>query len=124
MLYIGIDVAKSKHDCCIIDSDSVVITHSLRIPNSRVGFETLYNTIVSALIGLDISNVKIGLEATGHYSTNITNFLYSKGFSVVILNSLVTNAFRKSGTLRKTKTDKCDTKIITTMLFSGYKKSS
>jgi len=29
MIYIGIDVAKSKHDCCIIDSSGSVITDSL-----------------------------------------------------------------------------------------------
>ncbi len=123
MLFIGIDVAKSKHDCCIIDSDGVIITDSLRISNSKEGFETLYHTIITALNGFDVSNAKIGLESTGHYSTNITNFLYSKGFSIVILNPLVTNAFRKASTLRKTKTDKCDAKVIATMLFSDESKS-
>ena len=123
MLFIGIDVAKSKHDCCIIDSDSVVITDSLRISNTKEGFDTLYNAIVSALDSNDFSKVKIGLESTGHYSTNITNYLYSKGFSITVLNPLVTNAFRKAGTLRKTKTDKCDAKVIATMLFSDESKS-
>ena len=28
MLFVGIDVAKNKHDCCIIDSDSVVYNDS------------------------------------------------------------------------------------------------
>lgn len=123
MLFIGIDVAKSKHNCCIIDSDGVIITNSLRIPNSKEGFDTLYNTIISALGSSDTSNAKIGLESTGHYSTNITNFLYSKGFNLVVLNPLITNAFRKAGTLRKTKTDKCDAKVIATMLFSDESKS-
>ena len=123
MLFIGIDVAKSKHDCCIIDSDGVVITDSLRISNTKEGFDTLYNAIVSALDSNDFSKVKIGLESTGHYSTNITNYLYSKGFSITVLNPLVTNAFRKAGTLRKTKTDKCDAKVIATMLFSDESKS-
>lgn len=123
MLFIGIDVAKSKHDCCIIDSEGTVVTNSLSISNSIDGFEILYSTIVSALGSSDISNAKIGLESTGHYSINITNFLYSKGFNVVVLNPLVTNAFRKAGTLRKTKTDKCDAKVIATMLFSDEFKS-
>ena len=123
MLFVGIDVAKSKHDCCIMDSDGVIITDSLRISNSKEGFQILYNTILSSLGSNDLSNIKIGLESTGHYSTNITNFLYSKGFNVVILNPLVTNAFRKAGTLRKTKTDKCDAKVIATMLFSDESKS-
>lgn len=123
MLFVGIDVAKSKHDCCIINSDGVIITDSLRISNSKQGFEILYNTILSSLNSNDLSNIKIGLESTGHYSTNITNFLYSKGFNIVILNPLVTSAFRKAGTLRKTKTDKCDAKVIATMLFSDESKS-
>lgn len=123
MLFIGIDVAKSKHDCCIIDSQGTVITDSLRISNSIDGFEILYSTIVSTLGSSDISNTKIGLESTGHYSINITNFLHSKGFNVVVLNPLVSNAFRKAGTLRKTKTDKCDAKVIATMLFSDEFKS-
>ena len=123
MLFVGIDVAKSKHDCCIIDSDGVIITDSLRISNTKEGFSILYSTILSALDSNDFSNVKIGLESTGHYSTNITNYLYSKGFNITVLNPLVTNAFRKAGTLRKTKTDKCDAKVIATMLFSDESKS-
>lgn len=123
MIYVGIDVAKSKHDCCIIDSDGVIISDSLRIPNSKDGFETLYFTIVNALNSKNFNNVKIGLESTGHYSTNITNYLYSKGFKVTVLNPLVTNAFRKAATLRKTKTDKTDAKVIASMLFTDESKS-
>ncbi len=123
MIYVGIDVAKSKHDCCIIDSDGGIISDSLRIPNSKDGFETLYFTIVNALNSKNFSNVKIGLESTGHYSTNITNYLYSKGFQVTILNPLATNAFRKAATLRKTKTDKTDAKVIASMLFTDESKS-
>ncbi len=123
MLFVGIDVSKSKHDCCILDSNGVVINDSLRISNSKEGFNTLYNTIISYVKSNDLSNIKIGLESTGHYSINITNFLYSKGFNIVTLNPLITNAFRKMTTLRKTKTDKSDAKIIATMLFSDESKS-
>lgn len=123
MLFVGIDVAKSKHDCCIIDSDGVIHTSSLSIDNTKKGFETLCSTIFSALGSNDIDKVKIGLESTGHYSTNITNYLYSKGFQVKILNPLATNLFRKAHTLRKTKTDKTDAKVIATMLFTDESKS-
>lgn len=123
MLFVGIDVAKSKHDCCIIDSDGVIITDSLRITNSKEGFEILCYTILSALGSKNLSNVKIGLESTGHYSNNITNYLFSKGFQVTILNPLATNLFRKASTLRKTKTDKTDAKVIATMLFTDESKS-
>jgi transposase len=123
MIYIGIDVAKNKHDCCIVDSDGVILNDSLRISNSREGFELLYSSILSHLPSKDISNVKIGLESTGHYSTNIQNFLYAKGFNLSILNPLATNLFRKAQTLRKTKTDKTDALVIAKMLFSDDTKS-
>ena len=123
MIYIGIDVAKAKHDSCIIDSDGVIINDSLRISNSREGFELLYSSILSVLSDKDISNVKIGLESTGHYSTNLQNYLYAKGFHLSILNPLATNLFRKAQTLRKTKTDKTDALVIAKMLFSDDTKS-
>lgn len=123
MIFVGIDIAKSKHDCYIIDSDGVLYTDSLRISNDREGFDKLYNTILSILDTDEISNVKIGLESTGHYSNNITNYLHSKGFQIYILNPLATNLFRKASTLRKTKTDKTDAKVIAMMLLSDESKS-
>ncbi|WP_249536674.1 hypothetical protein [Serpentinicella alkaliphila] len=34
---------------CILDSDGVIHTNSLRISNSKEGFDTLYSSILSAL---------------------------------------------------------------------------
>ena len=118
MLYVGIDVAKSKHDCYIIDSDGVIHMDNLRITNDRKGFDKLLKTILNALDGNPVQNAKVGLEHTGHYSINIKRFLESQGFVVTSFNPLETNAFRKASTLRKTKTDKCDARTIATMLFS------
>ena len=123
MLYVGIDVAKHKHDCCIIDSNGVIHTNSLTFQNSKEGFELLCLTIFKYLPDNDLDNVRIGLEATGHYSNNISHYLYSKGFQVTTLNPLTTNLFRKAQTLRKTKTDKGDAKIIAYMLFTDESKS-
>lgn len=123
MLFVGIDVAKSKHDFCIIDSSGVILSHSLSFPNSLAGFEFLCSTIISFLPDKDLSNVKIGLESTGHYSTNLTNYLYSKGFQIITLNPLAISLFRKAKTLRKTKTDKTDAMVIANMLFSDESKS-
>ncbi|HAN10224.1 MAG TPA: IS110 family transposase [Clostridiales bacterium] len=123
MIFVGIDVAKSKHDCCIISSDGEVLSNSLRIQNSKEGFDLLFSSIVSSLPSNDFSKVKIGLESTGHYSINITNYLLSKGFQVTTLNPLSTNLFRKAHTLRKTKTDKTDALVIASMLFTDESKS-
>lgn len=118
MLYVGIDVAKHKHDLFMVDSEGLVHADGLTITNDHKGFDTLHQTIMHALSGESLDMAKVGLEHTGHYSINITRFLESKGFVVTSFNPLETSAFRKATTLRKTKTDKSDARVIARMLFS------
>ena len=61
---------------------------------------------------------KVGLEATGHYSYNILGFLLDNGLPTYVINPLHTNLYRKSLSLRKTKTDRVDARTIATMLLS------
>jgi len=117
MIYVGIDVAKDKHDCYICDSDGVELYPPFIIANNREGFEKLMDLIRSASDNL--SKVKVGLEATGHYSYNILGYLISHGLLISLINPLHTNLFRKSLSLRQTKTDKVDARTICMMLSSG-----
>ena len=116
MIYVGIDVAKDKHDCFITNSDGEVLFQSFTILNNREGFETLFKRIES--VSEDLSQVKVGLEATGHYSYNLLGFLFSKGLPTYVINPLHTNLYRKSLSLRKTKTDKVDARTIASMIMS------
>ncbi|MBM7561996.1 IS110 family transposase, partial [Fusibacter tunisiensis] len=67
MIYIGIDVAKDKHDCFIVNSDGEVIKDVFTIPNTLNGF----NTLLEAIPNVSKDKIKVGLEATGHYSLNL-----------------------------------------------------
>lgn len=116
MIYVGIDVAKDKHDCFITNSDGEVLFKSFTISNNRDGFETLFQKIES--VSDDLNKVKVGLEATGHYSYNLLGFLLDKGLTTFVINPLHTNLYRKSLCLRKTKTDKVDSRTIATMMMS------
>ena len=116
MIYAGIDVAKDKHDCFITNSDGEVLFKAFTIPNNRDGFDEFYQKIKS--VTDDLTKVKVGLEATGHYSYNILGYLLDKGLTTFVINPLHTNLFRKSLSLRKTKTDKVDAHTIATMLMS------
>lgn len=117
MICVGIDVAKDKHDCYIANSDGEVLANVFTIQNNAEGFETLFTKIKS--IAHDLTKVKVGLEATGHYSYNLLGFLLDKGLDTYVINPLHTNLFRKSLSLRKTKTDRVDARTIATMLLSG-----
>jgi transposase len=116
MIYAGIDVAKDKHDCFITNSDGEVLFKAFTIPNNLDGFDELYQKIQS--VTDDLTKVKVGLEATGHYSYNILGYLLDKGLTTFVINPLHTNLYRKSLSLRKTKTDKVDAHTIATMLMS------
>ena len=77
MVYLGIDVAKDKHDCYIVDSDGEILANVFTISNDQTGFNLLLLRLKS--VAPDLSKVKVGLEATGHYSYNILGFLLDKG---------------------------------------------
>ena len=116
MIYVGIDIAKDKHDCCILDTNGKMISKVFTIPNNKDGFDSLYQKISS--VTDDFSQIKIGLEATGHYSYNLLGFLLDKGCPTFVINPLHTNLYRKSLSLRKTKTDKVDAHTIAAMIMS------
>lgn len=116
MICVGIDVAKDKHDCFIMDSDGTVLADVFTIRNNKEGFEVLLEKIRFCSRKSDI--IKVGLEATGHYSYNILGFLLDSGLATYVINPLHTNLYRKSLSLRKTKTDRIDARTIATMLLS------
>ena len=116
MIYVGIDVAKDKHDCFITNSDGEVLFKAFTITNNLDGFNELHQKIASVMD--EVTKVKVGLEATGHYSYNLLGYLIDKGLPTYVINPLHTNLYRKSLSLRQTKTDKVDARTIASMLMS------
>lgn len=116
MIYVGIDVAKDKHDCLITNSDGEILFSVFTISNDLIGFSLLLQRIQSC--SNDPETIKIGLEATGHYSNNITDFFINKNYHIFIINPLHTSLYKKSQSFRKTKTDKADAQSIVSMLMT------
>ena len=105
MVYIGIDIAKFKHFASVVSSDGEVIVKPFSFENSRQGFMKLVEEIEN------FQDCLIGLESTGHYAENLIYFLYERGYKIGVINPIQTDALRDSN-IRKTKTDKIDTKLI------------
>lgn len=116
MISVGIDVSKDKHDCFILNSEGEVLAEVFTIPNSMEGFTALLGRIQDCTTPQD--KIRVGLEATGHYSYNLLGFLLDNGLPTYVLNPLRTNLYRKSLSLRKTKTDRVDARTIAAMLLS------
>ena len=113
---VGIDVAKDKHDCFIQSSEGEILADVFTISNNMDGFNILLEKIRTCTSPQD--KIKVGLEATGHYSYNLLGFLLDNGLATYVLNPLRTNLYRKSLSLRKTKTDRVDARTIAAMLLS------
>ena len=116
MIYVGIDVAKDKHDLCILGADGEILFSPFTIHNNMQGFGEMYDKIYS--LTRDPNEIRIGLEATGHYHLNILRSLLDNNLVCYVINPLHANLFRKSQTLRKTKTDKVDAAAIAMMLIN------
>lgn len=121
MIYIGIDISKYKHDCFICNDTGEVIVENFSFENTKKGFQQF----LDLLKPYDNSNVHIGLEATGHYGLNLKLFLEKNNYSFMEFNPLLVKEFKKSLTLRRTKTDKVDAIVICQKLISvPYKPNS
>ena len=121
MIYVGIDISKYKHDCFICKDTGEVIVENLSFENTKKGFQQF----LDLLKPYDISNVHIGMEATGHYGLNLKLFLEKNNYTFMEFNPLLVKDFKKSLTLRRTKTDKVDATIICQKLMSvPYKPNS
>ncbi|CJM99476.1 transposase [Streptococcus pneumoniae] len=113
MLYVGIDVAKNKHDVTALNVPGKTVLKPLTFSNNKAGFE---------LLDLSLRQLNqdclIALENTGHYAFNLLNFLHEQGYKVYTYNPLLIKKFAKSLSLRKTKTDKKDAHGIALKLLS------
>ena len=121
MIFVGVDVASNKHDCCILGSDGAVLS-AFQFANDRGGFDRFLASIAEHCGEGGLDDAKVGLESTGHFSINLTNFLLAKRLSVKIFNPLLVNMLRKAQSLRKTKTDKSDARFLAKLMFSDDSK--
>lgn len=83
IISVGIDVAKDKHDCFILNSEGEVLADVFTISNNMDGFNCLLQTIRECTTPQD--KIRVGLEATGHYSYNILGFLLDNGLATYVL---------------------------------------
>ena len=114
MYLVGIDIAKYKHQC-FIATEAGEVVDEFSFDNNFDGF----NVLLKSLKSLDQSqDIKIGLEATGHYGNTLKQFICAKGYTFMEFNPYLAKQFFKSTTIRKTKTDKVDARLLSSMLAS------
>ncbi|WP_242970450.1 IS110 family RNA-guided transposase [Agathobacter ruminis] len=115
MYFIGIDISKYKHDCCIISAANQKVVSKVTIENNKSGFEELL-TIINSLS--NPADIKIGFESTAHYALNLEIFLENSLLTFMEVNPVLISEYKKSKTLRRTKTDSVDCESIARWLMT------
>ncbi|MBQ9265634.1 MAG: IS110 family transposase [Bacilli bacterium] len=108
--FVGIDVSKFKHTCCIISEYGEIVKKSFDFSNSKQGFDSLIEIFKS----IDQSELlfQIVMEATGHYHECLFRYLVANNYLVQIKNPVVIARFKQSEYLDKAKTDNLDALLI------------
>src|SRR5262245_9712868 len=102
--FIGVDVAKNKFDVCLIKEDGSSLQKLFNHTNA--GFKEFFSWIKK-----HCKAPWVGMEATGHYSEMLADFLVSQGVQVSVVNPVQIKYFAKVKLCRN-KNDKVDAHII------------
>jgi len=117
MYYVGIDIAKRSHVACVMRDDNSLEIRPFAFSSTKRGFEKLKAQLSS--LACDVSEVLIGMEATGLLFDNLYRFLQSLHYRVVLLNPYQTSKFREMDTMKRVKNDNIDAQMIAALIKSG-----
>ena len=122
MFFVGIDIAKKSHEVAAIDGKGNIVIKPFKFSNSMKGFEKLLTALRS--LSDDLSDLELGMEATGHYWLNLYTRLIECGYSVHVINPVQSDALRGLY-IRQTKNDAKDAFIIAELIrFGRYSETS
>ena len=117
MLYLGIDIAKHNHVASLLDENAKLLFKAFAFSNTADGANSLIEKLSSFITS--VSDVEIGMEATGHYWLSVYSFLVEKGYTVHVVNPIQTDGWRKGTEIRKRKTDIIDSVLIADLIRYG-----
>ena len=122
MFFVGIDIAKKSHEVAAIDGKGNIVIKPFKFSNSMKGFEKLLTALRS--LSDDLSDLELGMEATGHYWLNLYTRLVECGYTVHVINPVQSDALRGLY-IRQTKNDAKDAFIIAELIrFGRYSETS
>lgn len=106
MFYLGVDVAKAKLDCMLLDGSNGKLK-SKAVPNTPAGFAQLLEWLVKQ----KAEQPHVVMEPTGMYHEGAALALSDAGLVVSLVNPAQLRAFAQ-GLGVKTKTDKADSAVL------------
>ena len=105
MVTVGIDVSKATLDVIVMDETQQ--TAYIQLSNDGKGYAQLKRWLTKH----DAAGSVVCLEATGHYSDGVAEYLFEAGYRVSVVNPARIKGYAQSQ-MRRNKTDKLDARLI------------
>lgn len=115
MIFAGIDVAKHRHELCLVDDTGSTVLQ-MYIYNTQKGFEKLLQALDN--FNLSHEDIQFCMEATGHYWLALYCHLTNLNYKVSVINPIQSDALRNLY-VRKAKTDQKDAFLLADLLRFG-----
>ncbi len=112
-VFLGIDISKDSFDAALYDEVETLLWKD-KFQMTRSGFEALTQKLSP------YERCIVGMESTGIYHVNLFVYLLEKSIPTKLLNPSLVKRFIESYSLRKTKTDAKDARMIALYLIRNH----
>lgn len=117
---VGIDPAKDKHQAAIVDPHGSQRGSSFSFPVSATGYgETLWRCIAKILPSFSPRDLVFAIETACNLWETLAFFLFSRGYTVVLVSPLSTHHARPIMSMEFSRTDPKDAYLVATVAQRG-----
>jgi len=120
-IIIGIDPSKKKHQAVALDPKGIPMSNSFAFKNSYEGFnEELWKKLDPIIGKPSPDRVIFAIEVSINFWQKLSYFLKHKGFTVLLVNPMVTKYERKRISRNFSRTDPRDALLVANGARQGY----
>jgi transposase len=119
-LIVGVDIAQQFHVARAVNFRGIVVGEPLTFENNEEGFVKLQNWIEKLKRLKNLDSTIVGMEPTGHYWKNLSNWLVKQKTEVVTVNPHLVKRNKENRDNTQSKSDKKDALVIADMVKNGY----
>lgn len=119
-LVVGIDIAKEAHVARAVNFRGIEQGPGVTFTNDHNGFQKFLNWMRSLQKKSGLTAEIVGLESTGHYWSNLADWLMERNIPVVLVNPLTTKRNKENRDNSQSKNDAKDALVIADVVSRGY----
>ncbi|BAS26785.1 IS110 family RNA-guided transposase [Limnochorda pilosa] len=118
-LIVAVEVVKKTHYARVIDQVGRTVEEPFEFHNGDEGFRRLERRLLRRQAEIGAERVIIGMEPTGHYWKPLAYWLVGRGYTVVLVNPIITKRPKEDRDNSPSKTDPKDTGVIADLVLQG-----